>query len=265
MNEEQRSKIAHGTGFLAALDQSGGSTPKALAQYGVPDSAYSTDAEMFDLMHDFRRRILAAPAFDGRHILGAILFEQTMDRDVDGVGTAQFLWEHKKVVPFVKVDEGLAAEADGVRVMKPFTNLETLLRRAVDRHVFGTKMRSLIIHANAAGVDAVLDLRTKTICPAAAPKPTRPGPGRPPGRRNTRPAPRHDVHIATAVEQVRRTPRLGRALDAALPQRVPSLPVGHGGDERISRSMGSTVGPRSVAVGMVWVVGRTGPVEGLTL
>jgi fructose-bisphosphate aldolase class I len=157
MNEEQWSKIARGSGFLAALDQSGGSTPKALAQYGVPESAYSTDAEMFDLMHEFRQRMITAPAFRGDHVLGAILFEQTMDRDVDGVGTAEFLWEHKKVVPFVKVDEGLAAEADGVRLMKPITKLETLLRRAVDRQVFGTKMRSLVLHANPGGIKAVLD------------------------------------------------------------------------------------------------------------
>jgi fructose-bisphosphate aldolase, class I len=157
MNEEQWSTIARRSGFLAALDQSGGSTPKALAEYGVPESAYSTDAEMFDLMHEFRRRMITAPAFSGDRVLGAILFEQTMDRDVNGVGTAQYLWEHKKVVPFVKVDEGLAAEADGVRLMKPMAKLETLLRRAVDRQVFGTKMRSLVLHANPGGIKAVLD------------------------------------------------------------------------------------------------------------
>ena len=133
MNEAQRAKVAHGTGFLAALDQSGGSTPKALAQYGLPESAYSTEDQMFELMHEFRARIITAPAFDGDRILGAILFEQTMDRDVGGAGTAQYLWERKNVVPFVKVDEGLAAEADGVRLMKPFTKLEGLLERAVRR------------------------------------------------------------------------------------------------------------------------------------
>jgi fructose-bisphosphate aldolase, class I len=157
MNQEQRSKIAHGRGFLAALDQSGGSTPKALAQYGVPESSYSTDAEMFDLMHEFRARIITAPAFGGDRILGAILFEQTMDRDVAGTATPKYLWDDKNIVPFVKVDEGLAAEQDGVRLMKPFTVLDDLLARAARRHVFGTKMRSFIARADPAGIAAVLD------------------------------------------------------------------------------------------------------------
>jgi len=157
MNEEQRSKIADGHGFLAALDQSGGSTPKALAQYGVPESAYATDEEMFDLMHEFRSRIITAPAFTGDRILGAILFEQTMDRDVAGTATPRYLWEDKQVVPFVKVDEGLAEEANGVRLMKPFTKLDDLLARATRRHVFGTKMRSFITRADAGGVAAILD------------------------------------------------------------------------------------------------------------
>jgi fructose-bisphosphate aldolase class I len=157
MNQEQRSKIAHGRGFLAALDQSGGSTPKALAQYGVPESSYSTDAEMFDLMHEFRARIITAPAFGGDRILGAILFEQTMDRDVAGTPTPKYLWDDKNIVPFVKVDEGLAAEQDGVRLMKPFTVLDDLLARATRRHVFGTKMRSFIARADPAGIAAVLD------------------------------------------------------------------------------------------------------------
>jgi fructose-bisphosphate aldolase, class I len=157
MNEEQRSKIANGHGFLAALDQSGGSTPKALAQYGVPESAYTTDEEMFDLMHEFRSRIITAPAFNGDRILGAILFEQTMDRDVAGTPTPQYLWEDKQVVPFVKVDEGLAEEANGVRLMKPFTKLDDLLARATRRHVFGTKMRSFITRADPGGVAAILD------------------------------------------------------------------------------------------------------------
>ena len=157
MNEEQRSKIANGHGFLAALDQSGGSTPKALAQYGVPESAYATDEEMFDLMHEFRSRIITAPAFNGDRILGAILFEQTMDRDVAGTPTPRYLWEDKQVVPFVKVDEGLAEEADGVRLMKPFTKLDGLLARATGRHVFGTKMRSFITRADRGGVAAILD------------------------------------------------------------------------------------------------------------
>lgn len=157
MNEKQRTKIASGRGFLAALDQSGGSTPKALAQYGVPESDYSTADEMFDLMHGFRSRIIASPAFTGDRILGAILFEQTMDRDVAGTASPAYLWEHKQVVPFVKVDEGLADEKDGVRLMKPFTKLDGLLARATDRGVFGTKMRSFIARADPAGIAAVLD------------------------------------------------------------------------------------------------------------
>ncbi|MEV8516858.1 fructose bisphosphate aldolase [Dactylosporangium sp. NPDC051484] len=157
MNQEQRSKIAYGRGFLAALDQSGGSTPKALAQYGVPESGYATEDAMFDLMHEFRSRIITAPAFGGGRVLGAILFEQTMDRDVAGTAAARYLWERKQVVPFVKVDEGLADEQDGVRLMRPFTKLDDLLARATRRHVFGTKMRSFISRADPAGVAAVLD------------------------------------------------------------------------------------------------------------
>jgi fructose-bisphosphate aldolase class I len=157
MDQEQRSKVADGAGFFAALDQSGGSTPKALAQYGVPDSAYRTDDDMFDLMHEFRSRIIASPAFTGDRVIGAILFEQTMDRAVNGVATAQFLWERKRVVPFVKVDEGLAEESDGVRLMKPFTRLDSLLERAVGKGVFGTKMRSFVSRADAGGIGAILD------------------------------------------------------------------------------------------------------------
>jgi fructose-bisphosphate aldolase class I len=157
MNQEQRGRIADGRGFLAALDQSGGSTPKALAQYGVPESAWSGDDEMFERMHEFRSRIITAPAFTGDRILGAILFEQTMDRDVDGMPAPAYLWERKRVVPFVKVDEGLAGEAGGVRLMKPFTRLDDLLARAARRRVFGTKMRSFVARADARGIDAVLD------------------------------------------------------------------------------------------------------------
>jgi fructose-bisphosphate aldolase class I len=157
VNQDQRSKIAEGVGFFAALDQSGGSTPKALEQYGVPESSYATEDEMFDRMHDFRSRIITAAAFNGDRILGAILFEQTMDRDVAGTPTPSYLWQHKQVVPFVKVDEGLAAEQNGVRLMKPFTELDDLLARANRRHVFGTKMRSFIVRADPAGVAAVLD------------------------------------------------------------------------------------------------------------
>jgi fructose-bisphosphate aldolase class I len=157
MNEAQRSKMATGRGFIAALDQSGGSTPKALKLYGIDESEYSGETEMFDLMHEFRSRIIASPSFDGDRVLGAILFEQTMDRDVEGINTVQYLWERKNVVPFVKVDEGLAKEADGVQAMKPFTKLEGLLERAAHRQVFGTKMRSFIKRANPGGIAAVLD------------------------------------------------------------------------------------------------------------
>jgi fructose-bisphosphate aldolase, class I len=157
MDQTQKDKVARGRGFLAALDQSGGSTPKALEQYGVPESAYDGDAAMFDLMHEFRSRIMTAPAFTGDRILAAILFEQTMDRDVDGLPAPAYLWQRKQVVPFVKVDEGLADERDGVRLMKPFTKLEALLERAKDRGVFGTKMRSFIAGDDAAGIAAVLD------------------------------------------------------------------------------------------------------------
>ncbi|MEU8817567.1 fructose bisphosphate aldolase [Actinoplanes sp. NPDC048796] len=157
MDQEQLSKVGSGTGFLAALDQSGGSTPKALAQYGVPESAYSDDEQMFDLMHEFRSRIITAPAFGGDRVLAAILFEQTMEREVEGVPVPAYLWGRKRVVPFVKVDEGLAAEKDGVRLMKPFTRLGGLLERAAGRGVFGTKMRSFIAEADRGGVAAVLD------------------------------------------------------------------------------------------------------------
>jgi fructose-bisphosphate aldolase class I len=157
MDEAQRSKMATGRGFVAALDQSGGSTPKALELYGIEESEYSSDEQMFDLMHEFRSRIIADPAFDGDRVLGAILFEQTMDRDVDGVNCVQYLWERKNVVPFVKVDEGLAQESDGVQLMKPFTKIDDLLERAVRRRVFGTKMRSVVKHADATGITAVLD------------------------------------------------------------------------------------------------------------
>ncbi|WP_250000986.1 fructose bisphosphate aldolase [Actinoplanes sp. M2I2] len=157
MRNEQQARIADGNGFFAALDQSGGSTPKALALYGVPESAYSGEREMFDLMHAFRARIIASPAFTGERVLGAILFEQTMDRDVDGVSTPDYLWQRKGIVPFVKVDEGLADEGDGVRLMKPFTRLDGLLERAVERRVFGTKMRSFVSRADTSGIGAVLD------------------------------------------------------------------------------------------------------------
>ncbi|WP_076998963.1 fructose bisphosphate aldolase [Variovorax sp. KK3] len=157
MNTEQLNKIATGKGFIAALDQSGGSTPKALKLYGIEESAYKNDAEMFDLVHAMRTRIVTSKAFDGRRILGAILFEATMDRQIDGVDAATYLWERKQVVPFLKVDKGLAAAADGVQLMKPMPELDALLARAKAKGIFGTKMRSVIDAANEKGIAAVLD------------------------------------------------------------------------------------------------------------
>jgi fructose-bisphosphate aldolase class I len=151
-------KVATGKGFIAALDQSGGSTPKALAQYGVDPSEYSGDEEMFDRVHEMRTRIMTSPAFDGERILGAILFEGTMDRTVEGVPTATYLWERRGVVPFVKVDQGLTDEdADGVQVMKDMPGLDALLARAREAGVFGTKMRSVIKRATPEGVQRVVD------------------------------------------------------------------------------------------------------------
>jgi len=157
MNEQQLQKVSEADGFVAALDQSGGSTPKALGLYGIEESSYSGDAEMFDLMHAMRTRIIKSPAFGGNRVVGAILFEMTMDRQIDGQDTAAFLWEHKQVVPFLKVDKGLADEADDAQVMKPNPGLGDLLARARDKGVFGTKMRSVIKMANPAGVKAVVD------------------------------------------------------------------------------------------------------------
>jgi fructose-bisphosphate aldolase class I len=156
MNQEQRTKVASGNGFLAALDQSGGSTPKALKLYGVEESEYSGEAEMFDRIHEMRTRLIKSPAFTGDRIVGAILFEQTMDRQIDGKGSAEFLWEDKGVVPFLKVDKGLAEEADGAQVMKPMPDLDALLQRANGHGVFGTKMRSVIKTAGG-GVQVVVD------------------------------------------------------------------------------------------------------------
>ncbi len=156
MNKEQLDKVASGKGFIAALDQSGGSTPKALKLYGVEESAYKNEAEMFDLVHAMRARIVGSPAFTGERVLGAILFEMTMDRQFDGQDAAAYLWDKKQVVPFLKVDKGLADEADGVQLMKPMPGLDSLLSRAVAKGVFGTKMRSVVNAANAKGIDAVV-------------------------------------------------------------------------------------------------------------
>lgn len=156
MNDEQLEKIRSGRGFIAALDQSGGSTPRALALYGILPSAYSNDDEMFDLIHEMRSRIIRSPSFNGDRILGAILFEDTMDRSIEGKGTAAYLWQVKRVVPFLKVDKGLEPVASGVQVMKPIPGLDPLLARARRLDVFGTKMRSFIQLPDEAGIDAVV-------------------------------------------------------------------------------------------------------------
>ncbi|TMV14539.1 fructose bisphosphate aldolase [Arenibacterium halophilum] len=156
-NSQQRDQMTSGKGFVAALDQSGGSTPKALSLYGVEESAYGSEAEMFDLIHAMRARIASAPAFTGEKVLGAILFEMTMDRQVNGKPTATYLWEDRGVVPFLKIDKGLADEADGVKMMKPMPDLDALLERAVKAGIFGTKMRSVIDAASPSGIRAVVD------------------------------------------------------------------------------------------------------------
>lgn len=157
MNQKQYEKIKNEKGFIAALDQSGGSTPKALAAYGIQADAYSNEDEMFDLVHEMRTRIITSPAFDSEYILGAILFEQTMDRTIEGKYTGDFLYEEKGVVPFLKVDKGLAEESNGVQMMKPIHDLDETLRRANERHIFGTKMRSVIKNYNEEGIKAIVD------------------------------------------------------------------------------------------------------------
>jgi fructose-bisphosphate aldolase class I len=156
MNNKQFERIQTGKGFIAALDQSGGSTPKALASYGISENRYSNDEEMFTLVHEMRTRIIKSPAFDSQYVLGAILFENTMDRFIDGVNTADFLWEKKGIVPFLKVDKGLASLEDGVQVMKPINGLDELLDRAIQLNIFGTKMRSYIKEANPVGIKKVV-------------------------------------------------------------------------------------------------------------
>lgn len=153
----QLNRMHSGKGFIAALDQSGGSTPKALAQYGVQESSYANEEEMYTLVHEMRTRIIKSPAFDSQYILGAILFENTMDRKIDGQWTADYLWEKKNIVPFLKVDKGLAELSNGVQVMKPISGLDELLTRAVERNVFGTKMRSVIKEANPEGIHEVVE------------------------------------------------------------------------------------------------------------
>lgn len=157
MNIEQMAKIRDQEGFIAALDQSGGSTPKALQAYGLEGDAYESESEMFDLIHQMRTRIMTSPSFGGNRILGAILFENTMDREISGQSTADYLWQTKQVVPFLKVDKGLSDENDGVQVMKPMPELEALLDKAKESGIFGTKMRSVIKEANSAGINRVVD------------------------------------------------------------------------------------------------------------
>jgi fructose-bisphosphate aldolase class I len=155
-NETMTKQAAEKAGFIAALDQSGGSTPKALRLYGIEEDAYSNDEEMFGLIHDMRARIIKSPAFNGDKVMGAILFERTMDGEIDGVPTAEYLWKARSVVPFLKVDKGLAEEENGVQVMKPMPDLDALLERAVAKGIFGTKMRSVINAANQEGIAAVV-------------------------------------------------------------------------------------------------------------
>src|SRR3954452_874387 len=156
MNNDQFNKAKHSAGFIAALDQSGGSTPKALKLYGIAEDAYSNDEQMFDLVHEMRTRIITSPAFDGDRVMGAILFEMTMDRQIEGRPSADYLWNVKNVVPFLKIDKGLADEQDGAQVMKPMPGLDALLDRAVENGVFGTKERS-VIKLPGAGLDAVVE------------------------------------------------------------------------------------------------------------
>ena len=152
INPDQAKQMTEGKGFIAALDQSGGSTPKALGLYGVTEDQWTNEDEMFDLVHEMRTRIIKSPSFNSDHIIGAILFEQTMDREIDGIPTAQYLWEKKGIVPFLKTDKGLADKANGVQLMKPCPGLDELLERGVAKGIFGTKMRSFVAAANEAGI-----------------------------------------------------------------------------------------------------------------
>ncbi len=156
-NERQLEKMKSSPGFIAALDQSGGSTPKALADYRIKEDSWSNEEQMYALVHKMRTRIITSPAFNGDRILGSILFENTMDREIQGQPTADYLWNEKGVVPFLKVDKGLAAEKDGVQLLKPMPQLEALLDKARAKRIFGTKMRSVIKQANAAGIDAIVN------------------------------------------------------------------------------------------------------------
>ena len=167
MNSAQLAQMKSGKGFIAALDQSGGSTPKALSLYGIEPNTYSGEAAMFDLVHQMRTRIIKSPSFTSQRVIGVILFEMTMDRQIDGLGSAEFLWQKKNIVPFLKVDNGLADEKDGAQIMKPIPELDARLTSAISHGVFGTKMRSVIKQANASGVKAVVEQQFeigKQIC-----------------------------------------------------------------------------------------------------
>jgi fructose-bisphosphate aldolase, class I len=157
VNDEQRDVMTSGRGFIAALDQSGGSTPKALKLYGIQEDAYDNDEQMFDLIHQMRARLISSPSFTGDKIIATILFEQTMDRTIDGEAAASFLWKQKHIVPFVKVDQGLSEAENGVQLMKPMTKLDSLLERAVEKGIFGTKMRSFIQEPNDEGIKAIVE------------------------------------------------------------------------------------------------------------
>jgi len=157
MNPIQLKRMQFGNGFIAALDQSGGSTPKALRLYGINEDSYSSDDEMFEIVHQMRTRIMTSPAFSSDYILGAILFKNTMNRRIEGLATSEYLWEKKGIVPILKVDEGLSDLEDGVQIMRPFSNLDGLLKQAVDYHIFGTKMRSVIKQANPKGIKNIVD------------------------------------------------------------------------------------------------------------
>lgn len=173
LNEQQFQKMKSHSGFIAALDQSGGSTPKALAEYGIKEGSWSNEDEMFALVHQMRTRMITSPAFNGERIVGAILFENTMDRDIDGWSTADYLWEVKHVVPFLKVDKGLAPDKDGVQLMKPISGLAALLEKAKSKRIFGTKERSFIKQANAAGIKEIVkqqfELAAQIIAPGLVP------------------------------------------------------------------------------------------------
>ncbi len=155
-NKQQLEKLKSTSGFISALDQSGGSTPKALGNYGIDKEAYSSDIEMFDLVHEMRTRMITSPVYNAQRILGAILFEDTMDRSIEGKSSANYLWDIKKIIPFLKIDKGLATENNNVQIMKPMPGLDALLQKAVSHNIFGTKMRSFIKDANSAGINAVV-------------------------------------------------------------------------------------------------------------